>query len=310
MSTPPAASRAEAQPALSQQVIMFADIVGSTSLYEKIGDEPARELTARCMARMGEVVHARHGRVTAELGDEIMCFFQDPAEAAAAACELHARIAETFPGDATTPPLKLRIGMHYGSVVGEKDDLMSETAKIAHWAARNAKSEQTLATVPVIDALPRIYRAVSRYVDDETWNFVSFEHVALYEIIWDVEAITAASVEKTKPEDRRCELVSFSVGGDSVVVNAERPVISIGRGTQNDLTVKNDLVSRQHFTAQFSRGRCTITDKSTNGTFVLPAGGGRHEVRRDTFPLSGSGVIVLGSPLQHGDVVAIQYVCK
>ena len=296
--------------ASSQQVIMFADIVGSTSLYETIGDAAARELTGACITRMVEITQHHQGRVTAELGDEIMCFFFEPADAAAAACELHARIGEEFPGDDRQPPLKLRIGMHYGNVVGVKDDLMSETAKIAHWAARNAKGEQTLATVPVIDALPRIYRAISRYVDDETWNFVSFEHVALYEIIWDVEAITAASVEKARTEERRYELVSFAVGGDTVAVSAERPVISIGRGTQNDLTVKNDLVSRQHFTAQFSRGRCSITDKSTNGTFVLPAGGGRHEVRRDTFPLIGSGVIVLGSPQQQGDVVSIQYVCK
>lgn len=294
----------------AQQVVMFADIVGSTALYESIGDEAAREITARCMTRMSEVVQTHQGRVTAELGDEIMCFFVEPADAAAAACELHAKIAEAFPGDGNVPALKLRIGMHYGSVVGEKDDLMSETAKIAHWAARNAKAEQTLATVPVIDALPRIYRAVSRYVDDETWNFVSFEHVSLYEIIWDVEAVTAASVDQSRPEERRYELVSFSASGDAVVVSAERPVISIGRGTQNDLTVKNDLVSRQHFTAQFSRGRCTITDKSTNGTFVMSADGGRHEVRRDTFPLSGRGVIVLGSSRRHDDAVAIQYVCK
>ncbi len=297
-------------PGPTQQVIMFADIVGSTSLYEEIGDAAARDVTARCMARMSEVVRTHHGRVTAELGDEIMSFFVDPAEAAAAACELHATVAEAFAGADGGPALKLRVGMHYGNVVGETEDLMSETAKIAHWAARNAKAEQTLATVPLIDALPRIYRAVSRYVDDETWNFVSYEHVALYEIIWDVEAVTAASVDQGRPDHQRYELVSFAVGGDTVVVNGERPVISIGRGTQNDLTVKNDLVSRQHFTAQFSRGRCTITDKSTNGTFVMPAGGARHEVRRDTFPLSGSGVIVLGSPLQDGDVVAIQYVCK
>ncbi len=294
----------------AQQVVMFADIVGSTSLYESIGDEAAREITARCMTRMSEVAQAHQGRITAELGDEIMCFFAEPADAAAAACELHAKIAETFPGGGDVPALKLRIGMHYGSAVGEKDDLMSETAKIAHWAARNAKSEQTLATVPVIDALPRIYRAVSRYVDDETWNFVSFEHVSLYEIIWDVEAVTAASVDQSRPEERRYELVSFSAGGDAVVVSADRPVISIGRGAQNDLTVKNDLVSRQHFTAQFSRGRCTITDKSTNGTFVMSDDGGRHEIRRDTFPLSGRGVIVLGSAQRHGDAVAIQYACK
>lgn len=301
---------AGANTATPQQVILFADIVGSTSLYERIGDALARELIASCLAHMTQVVELRQGRVTAELGDEVMCFFESPAEAAAAACEMHAKVAENFPGDDRFPPLKLRIGMHYGSVAGAKDDMVSETAKIAHWAARNAKADQTLATVPVIDALPRIYRAVSRYVDDETWNFVSFEHVALYEIIWDVEAITAASTEQPRPEDLRYEQISFAVGGDMVVLNSERPVISVGRGTQNDLVVKNDLVSRQHFTAQFSRGRCTITDKSTNGTFVIPSTGGRLEVRRDTIPLSGMGTIVLGHPKDRVDACSIHFVCK
>ncbi|MEE2983905.1 MAG: hypothetical protein VX929_11480 [Pseudomonadota bacterium] len=43
--------------------------------------------------------------------------------------------------------------------------------------------------------MPRLYRAVARYVDDETWDFISLEHVERYEIIWDVESITAYNGE-------------------------------------------------------------------------------------------------------------------
>ena len=293
----------------SHQIILFVDIVGSTAIYERTGDAEARQIIGAALARMTELIVKSNGRVAVELGDELMCFFTQPADAAAAAGELHAQLGAEFsvPGRG---PLKLRIGMHYGPVLGHKDDLMSEAAKIAHWAASNAKADQTLATLTVIDALPRIYRAVSRYVDDETWNFVSFDHVALYEIVWDVESITAVSVESTGPSAPRSEAVAFTLAGDVVLVSGARPVISVGRGTQNDLVVQHDLVSRQHFTAQYSRGRCTITDKSTNGTFVIPAQGAITAVRRETFSLTGSGRIVLGNPDDLNPAVTIEFTCR
>lgn len=293
----------------SHQIILFVDIVGSTAIYERAGDLEARQIIGTALARMTELIVNSNGRVAAELGDELMCFFTQPADAAAAACELHAQLGAEFsvPGGG---PLKLRIGMHYGPVVGHKDDLMSEAAKIAHWAASNAKADQTLATLTVIDALPRIYRAVSRYVDDETWNFVSFDHVALYEIVWDVESITAVAVENVGSSAPRSEAIAFTLAGDVVLVSGARPVISIGRGTQNDLIVQHDLVSRQHFTAQYSRGRCTITDKSTNGTFVISAQGALTAVRRETFALAGSGRIALGNPDDLHPAVTIQFDCR
>ncbi len=294
----------------SHLTIVFADIVGSTALYEAVGDEDARQLVGRVLSRMGDIVTAKHGRIAAELGDELMCFFSQPGDAAAAACELHARIGEEFTNPASGNRLRLRVGIHAGAATGHKDDLMSETAKIAHWAASNAKADQTLATIAVIDVLPRIYRAVSRYVDDETWNFVSFEHVALYEIIWDVESVTAAAIEQATPPPPRCHRVVFSLGGDSLTINAERPVISVGRANQNDLTVKHDLVSRLHFTAQFSRGRCTVTDKSTNGTGIVPDQGAPQTIHRDTVPITGSGYIVVGvSDNEEANQITLRYEC-
>lgn len=287
---------------------MFADVVGSTRLYEELGDAAAQRIVKQCLDTANELIAAHGGRTVTELGDEVMAIFTDPGDAAAAACEIHAKLDEREPDQNADCHLPMRIGMHYGPVSGNDDNLMSETAKIAHWAATNAKPEQTLGTAAVIDVLPRIYQAVSRFVDDETWNFISLEHVAVHEIIWDVEGVTAYSGEIPTLDSQRCARVRFSWNNVSVTLDADRPVISIGRGAGNDLIVRHELASRQHLNAQFSRGRCTITDNSTNGTVVFPDyDREQHVLKRETLTLQGSGKIFLGQPEEIDEAYAIRY---
>lgn len=232
--------------------------------------------------------------MVAEVGDQIVGLFDDPTEAAAAASEMHVEMHERNARDGG-PRIRMRIGLHYGPLAN--DTLSGETAKIAHWVGSHAKAEQTLATKITIERLPRMYRAVSRYVDDETWNFISLEHVELYEIIWDVESITAYNGEAPVRDSQTCMAVEFSYGGKKrEVLDASLLVISIGRGDKNDLVVAKDLVSRQHLSAQFSRGRCTITDNSTNGSCVVGADGRRVEFKCESLRLTGEGLIVPGKP--------------
>lgn len=295
---------------LDSRVILSADIVGSTSLYETEGDARARELIAECLETIKALCKRHGGHVVAEVGDEVIAVFPDPGESVGAASEIHADLHEQAErgGDAEQR-LRLRIGLHYGPVPAGVELLSSETCKIANWAAGNAKPEQTLATRRVIDELPRLFRAVSRYVDDETWNFVSLEHVELYEIIWDVESITAYNGEKPDQDAQAYDAVTFTHGDQSVILDASRPVISIGRDTNNDLVVQKDLVSRQHLSAQFSRGRCTITDNSTNGSVVVAEDGNRYELKRESFRLMGSGRIIPGHPQSETPEFTIAFRC-
>lgn len=301
--------RARQDSGKSAQVILFADIVGSTALYDSLGDARAHARVAAGMDAMKQIAGAREGWVAAELGDEVMCFFDDPTNGAAAACEMHARFRAEFPAADGAPAMKLRIGMHYAKTAGRAEDFATEHAKVAHWAARHAKPEQTLATRPVIDALPRLFRATARYVDDETLELPAREHLALYEIVWDIDAITVTSERPPGPDGHRYTEVRFTAGEQVLVVNAGRPSLSVGRGAHNDLVLSHDLVSREHLTVHFSRGRCTLTDRSTNGTFVTPEHGERLEVRHDSLVLSGSGTIDLGSSLRQGDFATLRYTC-
>ena len=289
-------------------VIMTADIAGSTALYEQIGDVQAQALVADCLTAIRALCVEHQGRALAEVGDQVVAQFAQPLQAAAAASEIHIEMHERHTRDGG-PRIRMRIGLHYGQVRSGAETLAGETAKIAHWVGNHAKPEQTLATKALIDHLPRIYRAVSRYVDDETWNFISLEHVELYEIIWDVESITAYNGEAPSRDAQNYDAVEFSYDGRIVRVDSSRPVISIGRGDKNDLVIAKDLVSRQHLSAQYSRGRCTITDNSTNGSLMVGKDRRRIEFKRESLRLTGEGHIIPGKPGLDEPDYAIRYHC-
>ena len=65
--------------------IVFADISGSTRLYESLGDQTARQLIAECLEVMTEQVAKYSGTVIKTIGDEIMCTFPSANQAVEAA---------------------------------------------------------------------------------------------------------------------------------------------------------------------------------------------------------------------------------
>ena len=52
--------------------ILFADVVGSTRLYELMGDLRARDMVSICIDVMRSATEQRHGTVIKTMGDEVM----------------------------------------------------------------------------------------------------------------------------------------------------------------------------------------------------------------------------------------------
>ncbi len=292
------------------QVVMFTDIVGSTALYERFGDDEALRLIEETLELVVRISQFRNGKSVAQLGDEAMVMFTDPGDAAAAACDIHGQLAELRESSDNPAGKTVRIGMHYGNVLTSADAMLTETAKLAHWATSNAKAEQTLATKDLIDRLPTVFRSVSRYVDDETWDGGALTHIPIFEVIWDLGEATVFRVgEKTRAGASGYAKLIVSYHGEELIIDSDRPTITVGRAPENDLVIVHDLVSRHHMSLQLRRGRCALTDKSTNGSVVLPLGGERVSVRRDTTILEGSGQITLGQPSQPDPILVLLYEC-
>ena len=98
---------------------------------------------------------------------------------------------------------------------------------------------------------------------------------------------------------------------DQTIEVADRDThISMGRGDDNDLVVKGNLISRIHARIEKRRGRFMLIDQSTNGTFLQTITGEETFVRRDSIELVGEGIIGLGRVAKAGSPLAIHYICE
>ena len=97
--------------------ILFADVAGSTKLYETLGDAEALATIGRCLAVMKAVCDEHGGRIVKTIGDEAMAVFPLPANAAYAAIAMQTQISamKTSAG----APLAIHIGFHFGPVIDD-----------------------------------------------------------------------------------------------------------------------------------------------------------------------------------------------
>ncbi|MGA7270399.1 MAG: adenylate/guanylate cyclase domain-containing protein, partial [Acidimicrobiia bacterium] len=86
--------------------VVFTDIVGSTELRSRVGDDEADRVVAHHDAVVGEVVAAHDGRVVKFLGDGALATFTSAVDATEAAVAIQDRLAGSLP--------EVRIGIHGG----------------------------------------------------------------------------------------------------------------------------------------------------------------------------------------------------
>ena len=75
-----------------ERAILFADVSGSTRLYEVLGDKPAQKAIETCLASLSEAVATFRGKVVKTIGEEIMGVFPPGQDAANAAHDLQHRV--------------------------------------------------------------------------------------------------------------------------------------------------------------------------------------------------------------------------
>lgn len=136
----------------NKAAVLFADICGSTALYEKLGNEAALNIITHTLNILTQQVVAHKGTLIKTIGDEIMCSFPNVTLATQAACAMHHAVEAQRPGG--EEPIYVRIGFHYGEVIRKGSDLFGDTVNVAARVASITRARQTLTTQAVIDALP------------------------------------------------------------------------------------------------------------------------------------------------------------
>jgi class 3 adenylate cyclase len=117
--------------------ILFTDIVGSTDLTQRVGDEKAQEALRRHNSVVRQALKDHGGTEIKHTGDGIMASFASGRRALDGAVAIQRALAEE-------DTLLVRIGMNAGEPVAEEDDLFGTSVQLAARVCAKAEAGQIL----------------------------------------------------------------------------------------------------------------------------------------------------------------------
>lgn len=288
-----------------QLAILFADVCGSTKLYETLGDSKARACVGKCVEVMSEITERYGGKVVKTIGDEVMSTFPTADAATEAACEMQMEITEEMVVDGTD--VSIRVGYHFGPALFEKGDVFGDAVNTAARMAGQAKSGQILTTSGTTTHLSAVWQDQTREIDRAQVKGKASE-IEMIEIIWQQEDVTRmAGADWTAAAMVQSGSLNLSYQGTEIKMGDDCANVVMGRSEQNELVVKHTLVSRLHARIEYRKGKFILIDQSINGTYVLLDDGSKHFVKRDELTLSSSGTIGLGQGLTPDHPQAIRF---
>jgi len=287
-------------PKTINSAILFADVSGSTKLFETLGDNTARATISACLDSLLAVTLKHSGTLVKTIGDEIMCTFSTADDAAKAAINMQETLEEDMDeetGDDTI--LSIRIGFHFGSAIIESRDIFGDAVNVAARMAAQAKGGQIITTQSSVELLSPVLKASSRFVD-KTPIKGKKEDIAIYEIIWQEEDVTRMATSLVTTDERPVVKLKVCYHDKEILMDKERSGLVMGRSQNCDLAINEKLASRQHVKIELRKDKFFIIDQSTNGTHVLFDSTQEAFLRREEMPINNNGQISLGRAFNEG----------
>lgn len=270
---------------------LFADVVGSTRLYERYGDAIAHSAIEGCLEDLKQITAYFGGRTVKTIGDEIMSVFSNADAVCQAAIEMQWRVSELDP--VGEDRIAIRIGFHFGAAVEREDDVFGDSVNVASRLTEVANGQQIITSAQTVQAMSEEMRSCARRL----WPLAvkgKAEPVDVLEILWDGGGDATVTLSARFEPARIPVRLRLRYHDREVSVGPERPRVSMGRDESNELVIDAPNASRVHARVEWRLDKFVLVDLSTNGTYVLTGEGQEASLRREEFILNGDGTISLG----------------
>lgn len=282
--------------------VVFADLVGSTSMFERLGDETASRFVTQLVGALSRVFEQHSGRVVKLLGDGLFVVFPHEGDALAACISIQKRFLEKpIRAGGSGAPVQMQMGIESGEVVEIDGDCFGDTVNSAARLADLAGAAQILTTQSVWSALGPLQQSSLRSLGPmHLRGRAEASHV--YRVEWqtgrDEDATMMGRSMASSVSPQVLELVA---GDQTVQIDATSLAISIGRGAGASLALNDPRVSRMHAMLEWRGGQFVLSDASSYGTWVYFGNQSDAVVlRRTECYLVGSGQISAGCERKDG----------
>jgi DNA-binding NarL/FixJ family response regulator/class 3 adenylate cyclase len=222
--------------------ILFTDIVGSTSLFDRQGDEAADAVRREHFAALRQAVADHEGREVKSTGDGLMVAFSSAVAAVRCAVAMQ-RATTGAPGG-----LELRVGLDAGEPLPEDEDLYGTPVIVASRLCDSAEAGEILATEVV-------WRVAGNRVDELVQPAGALrlrgigERVAVAKVLWreDGDGRSAPAEEPADPAREITVVIADDQAllrtGFRVILDAEPDIRVIGEAADGRAAV--DVVLRR-----------------------------------------------------------------
>ncbi|MBZ0222097.1 MAG: adenylate/guanylate cyclase domain-containing protein [Dokdonella sp.] len=275
--------------------ILFADVSGSTRLFESRGDLEARRLIASVLDALSEVAARHGGRVVKTIGDEIMCTFPSALNGLFAATDMQRRIKhdDGFQRD----KLAIRIGLHHGEALVENGDVFGDAVNVAARMADKtlARRDQVVTTASTVAGVTNVAGLRVRPLGN-AWVLGKQAPIEIVDVLWQEDLAPVTTLQRVLQADQvAAEGSRLTLRHRGQVFELdESATFSIGRDPASSLVVETEWVSRNHALIEWKRGHFMFADRSTNGSWLRMGEANEVLVHRDEVHLRQSGTISLG----------------
>ena len=288
----------------NEVTIMFADIVGSTRLYETLGDESAERLVTTTLRQLSDIAGKCQGVTVKTGGDDVLCRFSNARHALDAAREMHLFLA------AKTAPsrdykIAIRIGAHQGPVIESDGDIYGDAVNLAARVSAIARGGKTLISGYTYEQLDEASRKRCRRFTTTTVKGKE-QPIDVYDVVWEQTAeLTRIVGNEVRSTMQSVLVIRYQ---DNVIRMSANTVtsITVGRGQECDLILPAQQASRQHSRIECNRGKFIYIDNSANGSYI------NHNqtemyFHQERVALQGEGFISLGEPSANNTDFLLHY---
>lgn len=161
--------------------ILFSDIVGSTSINDRIGDGKWMELLHEHDEIIRRLLLSHRGFEVKTIGDAFMLAFQSGRDALSCAISIQRAFATR--NITAEPAIRLRIGLHTGELVRKADDFFGRHVNFAARIASSAAADEILVSSLLHDILKPLREFSFSTRRPKTLKGFKGKH-KLYAVLW------------------------------------------------------------------------------------------------------------------------------
>lgn len=298
--------------------VVFADLYGSTGVFESLGNAKATEAVTQATNWVAEKITANGGRVVKLLGDGVLATFKKSPDAIATVVDIQRSYQLRL---ASLPPqlyMPLRIGVVRGDVVLVDDDCYGDAVNTASRLSELTGPHQIWVNDKAIENGPKLSDVHFRFLGPIAIRGRS-EPCNVYQIEWQEDQNSEYfTVQAPVNPSSQAPFVDALGGQIEITFNEHRQTfqsfelpIHIGRFRKVDFIVNDPRVSRTHARIEWRNGSFMMVDESSYGSWVRFAGSGADlMLRRDECVLHGQGQIALGTSFADPTAPVVSFVVR